>query len=173
MTLRIEKLTTGHPVDPFDCGQAPLNEFLARYALMNQRANMSATYVALADAEVVGFYTLVVGSVAPDDAVPRLLKGVARHPVPVMLLARLATSSTWQGQGVGKGMLKDAVLRTLQAAEIAGIRAMTVHAKDEAARAFYERYDFKQSPSDPMHLMVLLKDLRALVQPGLTSALPY
>lgn len=165
-SLRIEKLTTEHLVDPFDCGQDLLNEFLVRYALTNQRARMSTTYVALADAEVIGFYTLVVGSVDQKDAAPRLTKGVPRHAVPIMLLARLATSVAWQGKGVGKGMMKDAIIRTLQAADIAGIRAMAVHAKDDIARAFYERYDFVQSPSDPMHLMVLLKDLRAFAQPG-------
>lgn len=81
-----------------------------------------------------------------DDAQGRVGKGLAKHPIPLMLFARLAIATSWQGQGLGAGLLKDAMLRTLQAADIAGIRAMVVHAKDEAARAFYERFDFMPSP---------------------------
>jgi len=99
-----------------------------------------------------------------DDAPERLKKGLARHPVPIMLLARLAIAASWHGQGLGSGLLKDAMLRTLQAAEIAGIRAFAVHAKDHAARAFYERFDFVPSPSDPYHLFRLLKDVRAVLK---------
>jgi GNAT superfamily N-acetyltransferase len=88
---------------------------------------------------------------------------LARHPVPIMLLARLAVDRRWQGQGVGKALLKDAMQRTLQAAEIAGIRAFAVHAKDEEARSFYQKFDFIPSPTDPMHLFVLLKDVRRMI----------
>jgi predicted N-acetyltransferase YhbS len=90
-------------------------------------------------------------------------KGLAHHPVPIMLLARLAIGTRFQGQGLGSGMLKDAMLRTLHAADIAGIRAFVVHAKDDAAKSFYERYDFLSSPTDPYHLYRLLKDIRALL----------
>jgi GNAT superfamily N-acetyltransferase len=93
----------------------------------------------------------------------RLTKGLARHPVPIMLLARLAVDHRWQSQGVGKALLKDAMLRTLQAADIAGIRAFAVHAKDEQARRFYLKFDFIPSPSDPMHIFVLIKDVRRIV----------
>ena len=158
--LRIEKLDQSHAVEPFDCGQHVLNEFLIRYALTNQRANASQTWIGLHGETVVGFYTLVVGAVAHEDAPDRVVKGMARHPIPLMVLARLATDLRWQGQGIGSGLLRDAILRTLQAADIAGIRALAVHAKDEAARSFYEHFDFVQSPTDPMHLFVLLKDLR-------------
>jgi predicted N-acetyltransferase YhbS len=79
-----------------------------------------------------------------------------------MVLARLAVASDMQQKGIGSGMLKDAVLRTLQAADIAGLRALVAHAKDESARAFYERFDFVPSPSDPLHLFVLIKDLGRL-----------
>ena len=161
--LRIEKLRREPYVDAFDCGQEPLNRFLARYALQNQQAEASQTYVALADDEVIGFYTLVVAEVEYDEAPARLGKGLAKHPIPLMLLARLAIAMTWQGKGLGAGLLKDAMLRTLQAAEIAGIRAMAVHAKDDAAKTFYERFDFIPSPSDPYHLFLLLKDVRALM----------
>jgi GNAT superfamily N-acetyltransferase len=98
-----------------------------------------------------------------EEAPERLTKGLARHQVPIMLLARLAIDHRWQGQSVGKALLKDAMLRTLQAADIAGIRAFAVHAKDEEARRFYLKFDFIPSPADPMHLFVLLKDVRRTV----------
>ncbi len=158
--FRVEKLTREHPTEEFSCGQEALDRFLHRFALTNQQANASQTYVALAGAHVCGYYTLVVGAVACDDAPERLTKGLARHPVPLMLLARLAVHSGWLGQNLGAGLLKDAMQRTLQAADIAGIRALAVQAKDEAARAFYTHFDFVPSPTDPLHLFVLLKDVR-------------
>jgi GNAT superfamily N-acetyltransferase len=163
-TLRIEKLQRGHNLDPFDCGREALNRFLVRYAFQNQQAGASQTYIALADEEVAGYYTLVVGQVENSEAPERLTKGLARHPVPIMLLARLAVATSWQGKGIGSGLLKDAMFRTLQAADIAGIRAFAVHAKDDAARSFYERFDFIASPSDPYHLLRLLKDIRAALR---------
>ncbi len=161
MNLRIEKLQRAHSVEHFDCGHESLNRFLIRYALQNQQASACTTYVALADRDVAGYYTLVVGQVEHEGAPERLKKGLARHPVPIMLLARLAVAREWQGKGLGSGLLKDAMLRTLQAADIAGIRAFAVHAKDDTARSFYERFDFIASPSDPYHLFRLLKDIRA------------
>jgi GNAT superfamily N-acetyltransferase len=160
--FRVEKLTRRHAVDLFDCGEPALDRFLARFAFPNQQANASQTYVGLSDDTVIGFYTLVVGEVTHAEAPERLVKGLARHPVPIMLLARLAVARDWQGKGIGAGLLRDAVLRTLQAADIAGIRALAVHAKDDAARAFYRRFDFVESPTDPLHLFALIKDLRGL-----------
>jgi GNAT superfamily N-acetyltransferase len=164
-SLRIEKLQRGHVVDSFDCGREALNRFLIRYAWQSQQSGASQSYVALAgsggEEQVVGYYTLVVGQVEYDDAPERLKKGLSRHPVPLMLLARLAVAVDWQGKRLGSGLLKDAMLRTLQAADIAGIRAFAVHAKDDEAKAFYERFDFVASPSDPYHLFRLLKDIRA------------
>ncbi len=151
-------------VEAFDCGREPLNRFLSRYALQNQQAGPAQTYVALAGDLIVGYYTLVVGQVEYDDAPQRLSKGLARYPVPIMLLARLAIAVEWQGKGLGAGLLKDAMLRTLQAAEIAGIRAFAVHAKDDEAKAFYEHFDFESSPSDSYHLFRLLKDIRGLLK---------
>lgn len=161
---RIEKLERSHAIDAFDCGRDALNRFLIRYALQNQQAGASQTYVALVDQEIVGYYTLVVGQVEYNEAPERLTKGLAHHPVPIMLLARLAVSISWQGKGLGAGLLKDAMLRTLQAADIAGIRAFAVHAKGDKARAFYEHFDFVPSPGDPYHLFRLLKDVRAVLK---------
>lgn len=160
-TLKIEKLQRGHKVDDFDCGREALNRFLSRYAFQNQQAEASQTYVALSEERVIGFYTLVVGQVEYASAHERLTKGLARHPVPIMLLARLAIETTWQGCGLGSGLLKDAMQRTVQAADIAGIRAFAVHAKDDDARSFYEHFGFTPLPSDPYHLFRLLKDIRA------------
>lgn len=129
----------------------------------NQQADASRTYVALDGTEVIGFYTLVVGEVAHADAPARIIKGLAKYPVPVLVLARLAVSSVRQGQGIGAGLLKDALVRIVAAADHAGIRAVAVHAKDDAARAFYERFDFERSPTDPYHLLLLMKDVRALL----------
>jgi GNAT superfamily N-acetyltransferase len=161
-TLQIEKLRPDHAVAGFDCGQEELNRFLTRFALVNQLAGAAQTYIALSGETVVGYYSLAVGEVAYDDAPGRLSKGLARHPVPIMLLARLAVRAGLQGQGIGAGLLKDAMLRTLRAADIAGIRAFAVHAKDENARRFYEHFGFIPSPTDPLHLYLLVKDIKRL-----------
>jgi len=150
-------------VEGFDCGRDQLNQYLLRYAWQNQQAGAAQTYVGIVDNAIVGFHTLAVGQVTHEDAPVRLTKGMARHPVPIVLLARLAVDRRWQNQGVGKALLRDAMLRTVQAADIAGVRALAVHAKDDEARRFYEHFDFVASPSDPMHLFVLLKDVRRIV----------
>lgn len=167
--ISVEKLSRHHAVDSFDCGQEGLNRFLTRFAFLNQQADSSQTYVALAHRAVIGFYTLVVSQVSYDDAPERLRKGLPRHPVPLMLLARLAVSKSWRGKGVGAGLLKDAMRRTLGAAAIGGIRALAAHAKDDTARAFYEHFGFQSSPTDPLHLYLLTKDLRRL---AVASAAP-
>jgi GNAT superfamily N-acetyltransferase len=159
---QIEKLRREHAVEAFDCGHAELNRFLKQHALQNQGSGGSQTYVGLVNSTVVGYYALVVGSVEQEEAPARVKKGLAKHVIPIMLLARLAVDRHWQKRGVGAALLKDAVLRTLQAAEIAGIRALVVHAKDDVAKGFYQRFDFVASPSDPLHLFVLLKDLRQI-----------
>ena len=159
----VRKLTAADLVDGFDCGQPALNQFLQRYALVSQKANSTQTYVCCQADVVVGFYSLAAGSVDPESAPPRTMKGLARHPVPVLILARLAVDQNHQGRGLGKALLKDALLRTAQAADIAGIRCLLVHAKDDAARQWYEAWEFEPSPTDPYHLFLMLKDLKALL----------
>jgi GNAT superfamily N-acetyltransferase len=159
----VRKLTAQDLLDGFDCGQPALNQFLQRYALVNQKANSAQTYVCCQAGEVVGFYSLAVGSVDPESAPPRVMKGLAHHPVPMMILARLAVDQRHQGRGLGKALLKDALLRTAQAADIAGIRCLLVHAKDDAARQWYEAWEFEPSPTDPYHLFLMLKDLKAIL----------
>lgn len=161
--MPIEKLTPSHTVTTFDCGADALNSYLHRYALLNQHNNAAQTYVTCQGKDVVGFYTLAVGSVIYKDAPGRVQQGLAKYPVPVMILARLAVAQRLQGQGIGKALLKDALLRTVEASEIAGIRALLVHAKDDIAKDWYRQFDFEPSPTDNYHLFLLLKDLKALL----------
>lgn len=159
----VRKLAATDRVEIFDSGQAALNQFLQRFALTSQKANSAQTYVSCQEGVVVGFYSLAVGSVEPEKAAPRVLKGIAHHPVPVMILARLAVDLKHQGVGLGGALLKDALLRTAQAADIAGIRALLVHAKDDTARQWYLNWEFEPSETDPFHLFLLLKDLKAML----------
>jgi len=159
----VRKLANADVVDSFDCGQPALNQFLQRFALVNQKSNSAQTYVSCHSGSVVGFYSLAVCSVDPTTAAPRVTKGIPQHPVPVMLLARLAVDVQHQRVGLGKALLKNALLRTAQAADIAGIRALLVHAKDESARQWYLNWEFEPSPSDPFHLFLLTKDLKAMI----------
>jgi GNAT superfamily N-acetyltransferase len=158
----VRKLAASDAVELFDCGQAALNQFLQRFALTSQRANSAQTYVCCHAGAAVGFYSLAVGSVEPGAASARVVKGIAQHPVPVMILTRLAVDSKHQRVGIGKALLKDALKRTAQAADIAGIRALLVHAKDALARDWYLQWEFEPSATDPMHLFLLLKDLKAV-----------
>jgi GNAT superfamily N-acetyltransferase len=160
------KLAGSDVVEYFDCGQPSLNQFLQRFALVNQKSNSAQTYVSCHSGSVVGFYSLAVGSVEPAAVAPRVIKGIPQHPVPVMILARLAVDLRQQGAGLGKALLKDALLRTGQAADIAGVRALLVHAKDEPARQWYLNWEFEPSPSDPFHLFLLMKDLKAILAGG-------
>ena len=160
----VEKLRADHELTAFDCGKEELNRFLQRFALANQQANSTQTYVACRDKVVVGYYSLAVGAVAHAAATERVRKAMPRYPISVMILARLAVDARQAGQGLGKALLKDALLRTAQAADIAGIRALLVHAKDNDAKAFYEHFDFEPSPTDPFHLFLLMKDLKRLAK---------
>ena len=160
----IETLDATHDVSSFDCGKAPLDRFLKRFALVNQRADSARTYVACRGSTVLAYYSLAVGAVEHRAAPFRVGKGLARHSVPVVLLARLAVDRTEQGRGLGQALLADALLRTRAVADIAGVRALLVHAKDDDARAWYERLEFEPSPTDSHHLFLLMKDLRAILE---------
>jgi GNAT superfamily N-acetyltransferase len=150
-----------HDVSLFNCGAAPLDDYLRKHAWHNQQNRSARTYVTLRGDVVVGYYSLAAASVQHDEATPRLAKGLARHPIPVVLLARLAIHQTEKGQGLGAALLKDALLRSLQAADIIGCRAVLVHAKDQPARDFYRKYGFESSPIDDFHLFLLTKDIKA------------
>lgn len=152
-----EKLNSSHQVDGFDSGNGQLNDWLKRRALANEREGASRTYVLCAGERVIAYYCLANGAVAQASASGRIRRNMP-DPIPVMVIGRLAVDCDWQGKGIGRALLRDAILRTLQAAEIAGIRAILVHAVSEEAKQFYERYGFTTSPVDPMTLMIRVKD---------------
>ncbi len=160
-TLAITKLAITHDPTDFDCDSEELNNFIRLYALAGQRASISRTYVAVNGVEIVGYHTLVVGDVVYDDAPERLAKGLPRYPVPMLLLARLAVDCRWQGKGLGAALVADAMRRTLQVADIAGVRALLVHAKDDKASSFYMHLGFEPFPDEPFVLYRLVKDILA------------
>jgi GNAT superfamily N-acetyltransferase len=153
-------LSREHEVADFNCGKAPLNDFLIKYALQNQAGGGARTYVMTRGKQVIGYYSLAPASVAPEDAPARVMKGQGRYPVPVILMARFALDLREQGKGYGKRLLRDALRRALAGAEAIGGRAFLVHAKDEEARAFYERFGMEASPTNPLHLFLPFKDIR-------------
>lgn len=163
--LQVVKLRREHRIDAFDCAVEPLNTYLRRFALTSQLAGGAQTYVAVEGDTVCGYYSLAAAQVEYGDAPERLAKGMARHPISVILIARLAVDHRWQGKGLGAALLLDALRRVLSAADIVGIRAVMVHAKDEGARRFYQHFDFDPSPTDPLHLFLLVKEIQRLVLP--------
>jgi GNAT superfamily N-acetyltransferase len=159
-SLHIEKLHRTHNVEQFTCGQPELDRFLIRHALQAQQSNSSQTYVAVSGTEIVGFYTIVAGEVQHAQAPERVVKGMSRHPIPLLVLARLAVHTKAQRKGIGSGMLLDALGRTLQVADVIGMRALAVHAKDDRAVAFYQHFGFSPSATDARHLFMIVKDVR-------------
>ena len=147
-----EHLNASHDLTAFDSGVAALDDWLKKRALGNEATGASRTYVVCVGSRVVGYYALAAGAVAEREATGRVRRNMP-DPVPVMLLGRLAVDKACQGLGVGAGLLRDAILRTLQAASIGGIRAIS-----EDARRFYERSGFSPSPIDPMTLMITVAD---------------
>jgi GNAT superfamily N-acetyltransferase len=153
-----EPLGPAHDVSTFDCGVAALDEWLKRRALANQASGASRTYVVCGDQHaVVGYYALAAGSVAHVDAPGRVKRNMP-DPVPMMVLGRLAVDRSAQGRGVGYGLLKDAVLRVVQAADIVGVRGILVDAIDDAACAFDEKFGFRRSAAFPLKLMITLDE---------------
>lgn len=156
----VEKLSADHELSDFDCGEPALNDWLARFALSNQAAGAARSYVVHRGGRVVGYYALAAGGVEREETPRRVARGLSRHRVPVIILARLAVDLGEQGHGLGRALIKDALLRVAGAADIVGVRALLVHAKDDEARAFYERIDFEPSPVDPLQMFLLMKDLK-------------
>jgi GNAT superfamily N-acetyltransferase len=152
-----EHLTASHDLSSFDCGVLALDDWLRKRALANEGSGASRTYVVCDVGKVVGYYALASGGVTLSAAPGRVRRNMP-DPLPVMILARLAVDRNWQGRSLGRGLLRDAILRTLQVAEIAGIRAILVHAISEEAKRFYERSGLAASPVDPMTLMVTIAD---------------
>jgi GNAT superfamily N-acetyltransferase len=157
---RPSPLSKAHDRTQFDSGSPQFDSWLRERALRNQGTGASRTYVACEGARVVAFYSLANGAVAHRGA-PSKLKRNMPDPIPVMVLGRLGVDREFQKRGLGRALLKDAILRTLQAAEIAGIRAILVHAKDDNAQGFYERFGFVASPANPRTLVLPLQDVSA------------
>ncbi|MGD9538496.1 MAG: GNAT family N-acetyltransferase [Alphaproteobacteria bacterium] len=154
-----ERLEPHHDLSFFASATPALDDWLRRRALPNQESGASRSYVICAGARVVGYYALAAGAIAQAEATGRARRNMP-DPVPVMMLGRLAVDAAWQGRGLGRALLRDALLRTMQAAEIAGIRAMLVHASSDDAKRFYERCGFQPAPLDPMTLMITMQDAR-------------
>lgn len=152
-----QKLSASHDLSQFSCGEPTLDDWLRRRALPNEESGASRTYVVCVEKRVVGYYALAVGAVAHGGAPGRVRRNMP-DPIPVMVLGRLAIDEKFQGRRIGVSLLRDAVLRTLQASKIAGIRAILVHAISERAKRFYEDCGFIPSPVDPMTLMITVAE---------------
>jgi GNAT superfamily N-acetyltransferase len=156
----VEPLNENHVLDQFDCGEhASLTTWLRRFARINQAGNSSRTFVVHRAGNVVGYYSLAASSVRKEDASIRAAKGQPSHPVPVILLARLALDQTEEGHGLGPALLKDALQRCSRAAKEFGARAVLVHAVDEKAKGFYRHFGFEDCAVGDLHLMLLIKDI--------------
>lgn len=155
-----------HDVSEYDCGSESQTRWLRHVARTAQAAGTARVYVVTAAGEnrVVGYHALAAASVSHEEAPPRLLKSAGRSPVPVILLARLGVDVTAQGQGLGSALVKDAIGRAYQAAEIVGARALLIHAQSDRARAFYTHLaEFDASPTDPLHLVLLMSEFEPML----------
>lgn len=160
--MQISHLEKRHDRISFDCGVEPLNEYLRKFALQNQKKDYGRTYVASSDdGQIAGFYTLVFGSVTHSEGPTELSGGAAKYPIPIILLARLAVDLKYRGRGLGARLLADAMRRSEHASQIAGLKAFFVKAKDENAQSFYTRHGFQPTPLDPMLLYLKISDIRA------------
>ncbi len=159
-----EPLAGSHRLEGFDCGRPSLNDWLVRHARQAQASGSAKTFVVEEGKRVAGYFSLTVGQIEALAAPERIRKGMGQYPIPVVILARLAVSVAAQGRGVGRGMLQDAIRRTLAIAEQAGIRALLTHPIDEDAARFYKRFGFVTSPVREQQLLLLLKDARRLVE---------
>jgi GNAT superfamily N-acetyltransferase len=163
----VENLTKQHVLSDFSCDNDDperdriLNQWLKKYALINQANSSCRVYVVHRRLRVAGYYSIAPGSVAIQDAPKRVAAGLAKHPVPVVLIARLAVDLREAGKGLGAALLKDALLRSAAAADAIGGRAVLVHAIDARARDWYTKFGFEPSSTDDLHLMLLMKDIRA------------
>jgi GNAT superfamily N-acetyltransferase len=154
-----EKISKEHDFSSFNSGEPVLDDWLRRRALANEDRGASRTYVVRSEQRVVGYYSLAVGAIANADAPGRVRRNMP-DPIPVMVLGRLAVDKDFQNRGIGPGLLRDAVLRTVQAAEIAGIRAILVHALSQTAKRFYLKHGFVECPISPMTLIIAVAEAK-------------
>ncbi|WP_019937489.1 GNAT family N-acetyltransferase [Bordetella sp. FB-8] len=157
-------LEVHHHLEGFDCGKPALTDWLLRHARQAQGSGSARTFVVCDDQRVAGYFSLTVGQVDTSEVPERVRRGMGQYPIPVVLLARLAVDTDYQGKGAGVGMLKKAVQRTLLISEQAGIRALLTHPIDEQAKAFYRKFGFEPAPEQEDQLILLLKDARQYVR---------
>lgn len=158
-------LAPDHQLAEFDSGVAPLDRWLKDRARQNELSGASRTYVVCDGKRVVGYYSLAAGSILHEAATGRVRRNMP-NPVPVALLGRLAVDRQWHGRNIGSGLLRDAVLRVIGAAETIGVRALLVHAISDEAKAFYERRGFTPSAVDPMTLMITIDEAQRMLGDG-------
>jgi GNAT superfamily N-acetyltransferase len=166
---QIERLERSHERGSFACGKPTLDEFIRRLVSQYEKRNLGRSYVAVrpGDRQVIGYYTLAAGAIAFQNLPSSAAKKLPKHPVPVILLARLAVDQSARGQGLGEALLIDALDRCLGLADQVGLHAVEVDAIDQAARAFYEKYGFVPLPDSPLHLFLPLGTIRdSLKRPG-------
>ena len=165
---RVEPLSRDHETAELDCGSEAQTSWLRRHALRAHQSDTAKVYVVcrVGTRQVVGYYALAAGSVAHDGMPPRIVKGLGRYPIPVILLTRLGVDVEEQGMGLGSALVRDALLQTASIADRVAVRALLIHAETPEAAAFYRRIDsgFAPSPTDPLHLVLLLKDLRGALR---------
>jgi predicted N-acetyltransferase YhbS len=154
-----EPLADHHDVEGFNSEEDSLDSWLRRRARANQVSGASRTYVASDGKRVIGYYALASGTVTIENAPGRFKRNMP-NPIPVVVLGRLAVDREWQGNGVGRGLFRDAAFRVAHAADAIGIRGIVVHALSEEAKNFYLALGFDASPLEPMTLMVTLSDIR-------------
>lgn len=153
-------LTSKHQPGDFDSGNATLDEWLTKRALKNQETGASRTFVICQEeSRIIGYYALSTGSIDRNVATSNFSRGMP-HPIPVIILGRLAIDQTHQNKKLGSALLKDAILRTLSVSNNAGVRGLLVHAISEKAKGFYLKYGFQESPIEPMTLFVSIKNLK-------------
>lgn len=161
-----QELTASHRVSAFDCGSVAQTQWLRDHALLAHRSGTSRVYVVCRRGHdvVVGYHALATGSVQLLEVPDRVRRGVGAHDIPVILLTRLGVDVSEQHQGLGTALLVHALRQVASAAEIIGVRALLIHAESETAREFYVRLaEFEASPTDPLHLYLLMKDLRRTI----------
>jgi GNAT superfamily N-acetyltransferase len=165
---RIEPIGPDHDTDAFDCGSEEQTAWLVRHALQAHQSDTAKVYVVCLEGSrsVVGYYALAAGSIEHAAAPPRLTKGVGRYPVPVVILTRLGVDLDQQRRGLGSALVRDALFQVAAIAERVGVRALLIHAETPEAAAFYQGIDpgFETSPTDPLHLVLLIKDLRRAIR---------
>ena len=164
---RVEPLTANHDVSQFDCGSEAQTTWLRKHGLQAHQADTAKVYVICrrGTMEVAGYYAMSAGAVSHDHVPPRLTKGIGRYPVPIVLLARLGVDVRNQGKGLGSELVRDALLQSALVADRIGVRALLIHAETDDAATFYRRISpaFEPSPTDPLHLVLLMKDLRLMI----------